>query len=501
MAILNFGSSNVIWSKYKDVLLVLNFQLVLMALFGVFARYEDKDANFKLQIYPNIDENGSRYGFSAVGFNFLLAAIIVQWAIICEGAFELPNNNYKIPINMLSLLRADVASATVLISMGALLGNVSYVQLIVMGFIEIIVFSANSYLGTKILKVVDAGDSIFVHAFGAYFGLAVSYVLGRKNKTGLEEEEAQQEENQLEGSSYTSDLFAMIGTVFLWMFWPSFNSAELEGDQQMRAIINTYLSLTSCCVASFIVSSALSPDKKFDMVHVQNSTLAGGVAIGTSANLMLQPLGALSIGLNAGILSVLGYNLLTPILNKKFHIHDTCGVHNLHGMPAIMAGLAGAVMAGLATENDYHTKLYQVFPARAATEVVPGPQHPLLTQGDGRTALEQAGYQILAVVLTLGTSIISGLITGNRVHGTLYFKGIEGGHRFIIRNISPIDKKNAYADDISWQIHESHPTASVKEPVEKEPEILYEDDITVENTHEMAIQAEIPPKVLPKVLP
>lgn len=52
-----------------------------------------------------------------------------------------------------SLLRADVASATVLISMGALLGNTSYVQLIIMGFIEIVVFSANSYLGTKILKV------------------------------------------------------------------------------------------------------------------------------------------------------------------------------------------------------------------------------------------------------------------------------------------------------------------------------------------------------------
>ena len=44
-----------------------------------------------------------------------------------------------------------------------------------------------------------------------------------------------------EGSSYNSDLFSMVGTVFLWVFWPSFNAgAAAEGDAQMRAIINTY---------------------------------------------------------------------------------------------------------------------------------------------------------------------------------------------------------------------------------------------------------------------
>lgn len=101
------------------------------------------------------------------------------------------------------------------------------------------------------------------------------------------------------------------GTVFLWMFWPSFNSAELEGDAQHRAIINTYLSLASCCVTSFAISAALTPDHKFDMVHIQNSTLAGGVAVGTAANLMLEPYGALFVGVVAGTLSVVGYSKFT----------------------------------------------------------------------------------------------------------------------------------------------------------------------------------------------
>lgn len=95
------------------------------------------------------------------------------------------------------------------------------------------------------------------------------------------------------------------------MFWPSFNSAELEGDDQHRAVINTYLSLTSCCVTAFAISAAFTPNHKFDMVHIQNSTLAGGVAIGSAANLMVQPYGALIIGSIAATLSVFGYSRLT----------------------------------------------------------------------------------------------------------------------------------------------------------------------------------------------
>ena len=40
-----------------------------------------------------------RYGFGAVGLNFLVSAFVIQWAILFSGFFHL-NENSKIVINI-----------------------------------------------------------------------------------------------------------------------------------------------------------------------------------------------------------------------------------------------------------------------------------------------------------------------------------------------------------------------------------------------------------------
>ena len=273
------------------------------------------------------------------------------------------------------------------------------------------------------------------------------------------------------GAHKTSDTFAMVGTIFLWMFWPSFNGALATESQQHRVIINTVLALSACCMSAFAFSALLRKGNKFDMVDIQNAPLAGGVAVGSSADLVIQPYGAIIIGLVAGALSVAGYVYVSPFLQRTIGLDDTCGVHNLHGMPGILGALGGCVSSAMAGTNLYGSSVGIVFPERCGTftaaqakkqlgdnlyahiagdaggtfydnstkktyvatasmaleSIADGnPAHGIDTAiansikavtgcsspGSGRGASEQALMQVLAVVITVAIAIVGGLITG-----------------------------------------------------------------------------------------
>jgi len=50
-------------------------------------------------------------------------------------------------------LSADLATATLLISFGAVLGKTTPLQLVIMGLIETAIFTANEHLGLHVFKV------------------------------------------------------------------------------------------------------------------------------------------------------------------------------------------------------------------------------------------------------------------------------------------------------------------------------------------------------------
>ncbi|KAM4748218.1 ammonium transporter Rh type C [Rhinophrynus dorsalis] len=407
--------------RWKLPLVCFLWEIAMIVLFGVFVRYNfesdpyweqyrllngiasDNENNYYYRYPSFVDVHVmifvgfgflmtflKIYGFGSVAFNFLLAAFGVQWAILMQGWFHTFVGG-KIYIGVESLINADFCVASVCIAFGGVLGTVSPVQVMIMTLCQVTLFAVNEWILLDKLHVNDAGGSMTIHTFGAYFGLTVSWILNRPKL---------KENNNKEGSVYQSDLFSMIGTLFLWMYWPSFNSAiSYHGDAQLRAVINTYCSLASSVLTTVAVSSVVNKHGKLEMVYIQNATLAGGVALGTAAEMMLTAYGALIVGFISGIVSTLGFVYLTPFLFNKLRLHDTCGIHNLHGMPGIIGGIVGAVTAACATEGVYTAE---------------GLAKMFRFEGDyaNRTPSMQGGYQAAGICVSLAFAFVGGTAVG-----------------------------------------------------------------------------------------
>lgn len=159
-----------------------------------------------------------RHAWSSVSFNFFAAAFAFQIFIPIAGMwsqiFCREAHCDRLKLDMVMMFRADFAAGAVLISMGVLLGKVTGFQLIAMSIVEIFFYGLNEYLCYMKLGLGDAGGSNTIHLFGATFGLAVSKVYSRKDSATSKNLK----------DAYYNNLIAMVGTLFLWMYWPSFNS-------------------------------------------------------------------------------------------------------------------------------------------------------------------------------------------------------------------------------------------------------------------------------------
>ncbi|MBN3306381.1 RHBGB protein, partial [Amia calva] len=198
-----------------------------------------------------------RYGFSSSGFNLLIAVMAVQWATLLNGFFFSVKNE-KIHINLKSLITANLCAASALISMGCVLGKTNPVQLLLMGLIEVTGFVLNQWIIHYFLGGDQVNIIMQLCLFGACFGVTLSWSLYRP---GLETR------HEKERSTLVLNLFCMMGTLFLWMFWPSFNSVLTEDTtKKMNAVFSTYFSLAASTVTTFGCSVLTSKKGKINVV-------------------------------------------------------------------------------------------------------------------------------------------------------------------------------------------------------------------------------------------
>ena len=270
-----------------------------------------------------------KYGRSAITATYLLVSIAIPFYILKDRLGILGNSGSEID----SLILAEFAAASLLIAAGATLGRLKMGEYILLGLLFIPCYSLNEWVlldgGLGLIKsgaFIDTGGSIVIHAFGAIFGLGVILTMTTSKEMEIPVE-----------SDETSDRFSLLGSVILWLFWPSFCAALVQPELVPHTAINVILALSGATLATYFASIFLRG--KISAADIANAALAGGVAIGSTCDIA-SPTASFTIGLIAGTISTFGFAVLQTKIQSLIKGIDTCGVMYLHGIPGLFGGLA-----------------------------------------------------------------------------------------------------------------------------------------------------------------
>lgn len=270
-----------------------------------------------------------KYGRSALTATFLLVSTALPLYMVAKAL----RITEAIPEEIDKLILAEFAAASLLIAAGAVLGRLKMPQYILLALLFVPFYMLNEWIvlcdGFGLISkgaVVDTGGSIVIHAFGAIFGLGVAITMTTK----------QEFEKTIETDA-TSDRYSMLGSMMLWIFWPSFCAALVTPAEVPHTVVNVILALCGSTLTTYIASVSLR--KKISIADIANAALAGGVAIGSTCA-GASHTAAVVIGILAGALSTFGFAVIQSRQQKWMKLIDTCGVTNLHGLPGLLGGFA-----------------------------------------------------------------------------------------------------------------------------------------------------------------
>lgn len=236
-------------------------------------------------------------------------------------------------LDITSVIQAAFASITLVIAIGVFLGHISTVHYITAGVLFVPAYMFNEWFMSDYLDgVLDSGGSILVHVFAAFWGWGVA--AGLRNRDVLDKPMR---------TTVHSVSFVWLGSMLLFVLWPSFVTALLPADAVIPAMVNCYLALTASALTAYLTLFFLG--RPIDPLVYTYAILAGGVAIGATVDIV-SPATAWAIGAVGGVISTLSFLYLNDWLGKKTGVLDTMGVNNLHGTPGIFGGLSAMVVAG-----------------------------------------------------------------------------------------------------------------------------------------------------------
>ena len=214
------------------------------------------------------------------------------------------------------------------------------------------------------LGVIDFAGGTAVHINAGIAGLVLAIILGRRlgwPKTPMKPHNL---------------TLVMIGAGLLWFGWFGFNagSATAANNAAAVAFLNTFAATCAAAIGWLITEKIR--DGHATSLGAASGIVAGLVAI-TPACAAVSPLGALAIGLIAGVLCALAVGL-----KYKLKYDDSLDVVGVH----LVGGLVGTLLIGL-----------------FATEASPTGINGLLYGG----GFDQLGKQVVGAVAVLAYSLVA----------------------------------------------------------------------------------------------
>lgn len=276
--------------------------------------------------------------------DFSVGAIIywaVGWAIMYGGLKEVFLNGADSSTFRDWMFQVVFAATAATIVSGSMAGRTKFTAYLVYSlFISGIIYPVSGHWiwgGGWLAKLNfhDFAGSTVVHSVGGWAALMGALILGARKGKYI----------KVDGKVHVKAIpghnmpLAALGVFILWFGWYGFNAGStLDGTSMDIAVVavNTTLAGAAGAFGAMLISWILfgKPDPSMSL----NGALAGLVGI-TAGALVSSPLGAVIVGLIAGIIVVLSVRFIDYVL----HIDDPVGAISCHGV----CGAWGTFAVGL----------------------------------------------------------------------------------------------------------------------------------------------------------
>jgi Amt family ammonium transporter len=198
--------------------------------------------------------------------------------------------------------------------------------------------SAGNFLPSLGMNFHDFAGSTVVHTIGGFIALAGAIALGPRLGRKFKRDGG--------GPMMPHDLtIAATGGLLLWFGWYGFNPGSTLSAMDFEGIgrVAANTTLAACAAGLTALAYTFIATKKWDVSFTVNGFLAGLVAI-TCPCYWVSPVGSIALGGIAGVLVVLGAELL-----EWLRIDDPIGAVPVHGF----CGIWGTLSLGLFASGQY----------------------------------------------------------------------------------------------------------------------------------------------------